>query len=110
MRHVLLVVGFAAGCDKTFSILEVRADANGSVSGDVIDADPSCWKPSLTGNEDGDSLIDGCDLCPADPTTRLTDADGDGVDDLCDPHATLQDVVVDFDGFRGSGGWQFVTG
>jgi len=82
----------AAGCDLVFTI-------------DVADAPPS------THDEDGDGLFDDVDNCPVTsnppntPGAPQDDLDGDGVGDVCDPHAaTPGDSIAALEFFNGNFG------
>ncbi len=58
-------------------------------------------------DEDGDGVVDSCDMCPADADPLQADGDGDRVGDACDPHpAVIGDRILFFDGFTASvAGW-----
>lgn len=57
-----------------------------------------CWDAGYGGNEDGDSLSDGCDNCPFNANPDQGDGDGDGIGDVCDPNpARAVDRRVLFD-------------
>jgi hypothetical protein len=78
-----------AGCDRVWGLDDVAA---------IDAAHIPCRDPGLTGDEDGDRDVDGCDPCPADPEHIDVDSDGDQVDDICDPHPqTAGDRIVLFD-------------
>ncbi|HUS33512.1 MAG TPA: thrombospondin type 3 repeat-containing protein [Kofleriaceae bacterium] len=57
-------------------------------------------------DEDGDTLLDGCDVCPADPNADQADVDADGVGDACDYDFAAPNHRIFFDGFaRTLPGW-----
>jgi hypothetical protein len=108
LRGAVLVCCVAA-CDSTFSLVPLIDPPDAGVSNP--DADPACWDPTQTRDEDADGIEDGCDLCPADPKVQLADADADLVDDACDPRPGLAgDTVGDFDGFGIDAGWEDQSG
>lgn len=63
-------------------------------------------------DEDGDSVDDALDNCPADPNRDQADADGDGVGDACDPHPGIADHLAYFDSLQTflPGTWASVAG
>lgn len=87
------------GCDKLFGLPEVGADADVDLTRDAFvgpDADMTGWPTDggfagrsctgLSGDEDADAVLDGCDNCPLDFNSDQADRDRDGVGDVCDPH------------------------
>jgi hypothetical protein len=90
MRAVLLVAALGAGGCNQFWGLEPTE------SGYV-----PCWETAQSMyDEDGDGIVDGCDLCPAIADPLQLDEDGDGVGDECDPHlSSAHDRIAFFDGF-----------
>jgi len=87
MRLVLYVVALA-GCKQVFGLEE-------AVPGML------CWeKAQSMFDEDGDTIVDGCDVCPAVHDPLQLDDDGDTVGDECDPHlGDPRDRIAFFDGF-----------
>lgn len=65
-----------------------------------VDAGPD---PCASGpDEDGDGVVDACDVCPAHPDPLQEDSDGDGVGDACDPRPDVPgETLLFFDGFGG---------
>ena len=62
-----------------------------------------CWDTAQgPHDDDGDGIVDGCDICPgiADPEQR--DDDFDNVGDACDPHPGTADRIAFFDPFAGA--------
>lgn len=57
--------------------------------------------PTSTNDDDGDGVVDDCDVCPhvIDPTQL--DGDGDGVGDACDRSPRAQRITI-FDAFTGT--------
>lgn len=102
MRLVLLLV-LLAGCQRIFKldpiddVADASADSSADASGDSprpIDAPAFCWNPGLIGDDDGDSLSDGCDPCPGNPDLNPKDSDGDGIPDVCDPETGHNTIVA----------------
>ena len=86
----LLALVLPFGCDRLLELNELES----------FDAS-TCWDPGHPiHDEDHDGIVDGCDICPADPDPTQADDDGDGVGDACDPHRGVAgDHLVFFDGF-----------
>jgi hypothetical protein len=79
----------AAGCNQAFGLDE-------TVPGYV-----PCWAEEAgMYDEDGDAIVDGCDICPGIADPQQNDEDGDLVGDECDPHLDdPRDHIAFFDGF-----------
>ena len=72
----------------------------------AIDAPPAC---AVGHDEDLDHIDDGCDLCPATPSTNA-DADGDGVGDECDSNPTTPgDRMLFFSTLQNTAGFDFAV-
>jgi hypothetical protein len=88
------VICALAGCNRIFDLQEtVLQTPDASV----------CWDPTQVGHdEDGDTIVDGCDLCPNIADAAQIDEDHDGVGDACDVHlGDPRDHLVFFDPFAG---------
>ncbi len=86
---MLFVAMTLGGCQYLFELNDLRAPPDArrdSVSVDAynVDAAPGCWSAAYTGDEDGDTIVDGCDNCPLVPNLAQGDSDGDGVGTVCD--------------------------
>ncbi len=94
------------GCDQVFGLVrEGDPDA-----GAGPDAAQGCWAAGQSGDEDQDQLLDGCDQCPQDVDTAVTDGDRDGVGDQCDPDLAASNAIIAFDGFAMDGAWSRASG
>lgn len=83
-----------AGCNYAFGI--PTSDHPLDAAPPMIDAPAVDAGPCGTHDEDVDGFADGCDLCPM--FADMTDTDGDGIGDLCDPApADPSDHLVLFD-------------
>jgi hypothetical protein len=85
----LLVLCLVAGCNQVYGLDETQP---GYVP---------CWAEEVSMyDEDGDGLVDGCDICPGIADPQQVDEDGDLVGDECDPHlGDARDHIAFFDGF-----------
>ena len=91
------------GCNAAFGVKEVPP--------------PDAAVPQLCQNltphdEDGDGVVDGCDVCPGIPDPDQADTDTDGVGDACDP-STTHDHLAMFESFAEPGvaqKWQVMMG
>jgi hypothetical protein len=104
---VLVLLG---GCNLVFG-------AGGATEQpDALDApdargEPGCWDPELLGDDDMDTLQDGCDPCPADADVGSPDNDGDGVGDRCDISSSVSHRWTMFAGFHDPAhGWALEGG
>lgn len=91
VRWLCLVLTLG-GCNRIFDLQKtVLATPDASV----------CWDPTQVGHdEDGDGIVDGCDLCPNISDPAQVDEDHDGVGDACDIHlGDPRDHLVFFDAF-----------
>jgi hypothetical protein len=113
----LLVI--LTACQNLFKLDHVDGPADArTVDAPIPVADavaPACWNPALTGNDDGDAFIDGCDPCPGNPDMTPTDSDGDGIPDVCDPEVGHNTILGFFpfdriDNFTITGGTWAVQG
>src|SRR5688572_13682022 len=85
------------GCHWLFQLNDIHAPPDGSViDARGIDAynvdaavDKGCWSAAYTGDEDMDSIVDGCDNCPLVPNMGQADNDQDGVGSICDVNPDL---------------------
>lgn len=88
--RVLVAAGIlgVAGCNQAFGLDETVVGV-------------PCWAEAQSMfDEDGDGIVDGCDICPGVSDPLQLDDDGDLVGDECDPHpAEPFDRIVFFDGF-----------
>lgn len=89
------------GCDYIFHLEHVEAVAGTVADGSLDMATVDCRDPSqLSHDEDVDSIVDGCDNCPALANVGQDDMDRDGVGDACDPRAdVVGDSIALFDPF-----------
>jgi hypothetical protein len=75
-------------------------DAGGSASGDGPMPDAFACVGTTLHDEDGDGIVDDCDVCPHIADPAQTDTDGDRVGDACDPEPTNpRQHIVFFDPF-----------
>jgi len=100
MRLLALLV-LVTGCDQAFDLVKVEATTAGDAAG--VDT-ASCRDPSqLTHDEDMDTIVDGCDVCPNVSDPEQGDRDRDGVGDDCDPNRDdPHDRLAYFDPFTGA--------
>jgi hypothetical protein len=79
----------ASVCDETVNacVTRTRADGAGCDDGDVCTADDVCLDGGCVGDPrpdgDGDGICDPVDVCPLVSDAAQSDADGDGVGDMC---------------------------
>lgn len=89
-----------AGCDVVWRIDGVHSS---------VDA-PTFSACGVGHDEDGDAVLDGCDLCPGIADDQA-DGDEDGVGDACDPSATEQNELALFVTFAdGTTPWRVLSG
>ncbi len=80
---------FACGCNLAWGIREVPAP---------LDAVPLTCEQLTSHNEDGDTALDGCDVCPG-ISDDQKDTDMDGVGDACDPDGSSAQHIAYFESF-----------
>ena len=73
------------GCNLVFGLATAPPVEDAVASPDVLLVDARL----ANHDEDGDTIDDAIDNCPADPNLDQRDGDGDGVGDACDPHPDL---------------------
>ena len=113
MRWVVALLGLAAGCRFELPPGMVVDDGpvGGEGSGSDMGGGDACPSGANPHDEDGDGVVDVCDLCPQIANAPALDSDLDGIPDACDPHiATTGDVLLAFEPFAVDGpapaGWQ----
>jgi hypothetical protein len=105
-------------CDRTNPGGQVCVDASGDMDGDGIPNGKDFCQHMAGGanDEDGDGIGDECDHCPIAPPPSQADADGDAVDNPCDPDTRTQgDKILLFNGFNtavanAGADWKFQNG
>jgi uncharacterized repeat protein (TIGR01451 family) len=91
----------ANGASATIQVV-VTADAAGSidnqasVTGPMIDTNTvnnqADAMVNVSGDTDGDGVLDTVDNCPSNANTNQSDLDGDGIGDVCDPTPSVADI------------------
>jgi len=100
MRRVIAIAWLVPACD---TVLGLRVPLSADAPHDAIQL--------AHHDEDGDTIDDALDNCPADPNPLQEDSDGDGVGDACDPHPTLPiDRIRYFDPLQSFARWTQVSG
>jgi hypothetical protein len=79
---------------------DVARDGGGSAEGSDGGDDSAMCASATMHDEDGDGVLDECDVCPQDADPAQADGDGDGVGDVCDPNPLMPgDTIAFFDPF-----------
>lgn len=88
------------GCNLVFGLDPGSGGDDVAIDGPDRDDAPDDGTTCTGGDEDGDTIADGCDNCPHLLNPEQANGDGDGLGDACDPHGDSAQRIVRFDGFK----------